>query len=158
MLNFEFENDGHGFLGVRKIFLAALKNAEKVLGGMPKFKGRLNGKIILTLTGDAQIKALNKQYRGKNKSTDVLSFSYFGEASFPVDDIIGEVVISIPTAKKQAREHDKTLNEELQFLFVHGLLHVFGYDHIAAGERKIMFDLQEKVLGTKSWREIYPAA
>ena len=67
---------------------------------------------------------------------------------------MGEIIISVATAKKQAREHGKTLNEEMQFLFIHGVLHVFGFDHIKTAERKIMFDLQDKIIGNKSWRAI----
>lgn len=112
---------------------------------------------MLTIVGDKEIHALNREYRGVDKTTDVLSFSYFGEKRFPGDDAVGEIVISLQTAKKQAKDHGKTLNEELQFLFLHGLLHVFGFDHIKKNERKTMFDLQDKIIGNKSWRKIADA-
>jgi probable rRNA maturation factor len=64
----------------------------------------------------------------------------------------------VDTAKKQAQEHGKTILEEMQFLFVHGVLHVFGYDHEEPGERKIMFDLQDKIIGNKSWRPMIEKA
>ena len=66
-------------------------------------------------------------------------------------------MISITTARRQARAHGKSLNQELQFLFIHGLLHVFGFDHIKKNERKIMFDLQDKIIGDTSWRAIVEA-
>lgn len=68
--------------------------------------------------------------------------------------LVGEIFISEDTAIRQAREHKKTLKQELQFLFTHGLLHIFGYDHQKLNERRVMFDLQDEILQTKSWREI----
>jgi len=157
-LQLEFENLVKSFAGTKKLFSESLGRAEKVLLKMPKFKKNLRGCVMLTLVNDRQIHALNRDYRSVDKPTDVLSFSYFGEKKFPEADVnsdtIGEIVISIPTAKKQAKDHKKTLNEELQFLFLHGLLHVFGFDHIKKNEREKMFDLQDKIIGNKSWRAI----
>lgn len=168
MLKLEFENRVKNFSGSRRIFLRYFSRSLKILSGMPKFKakrfqdifsvrkGNVN-KVMLTLVGDAEIHRLNREYRGVDKPTDVLSFSYFGESKFPGDDVIGEIVLSVPTAKKQAKDHQKTLNEELQFLFIHGLLHVLGFDHIHGKDRKAMFDLQDKIVGNTSWRAIADA-
>lgn len=156
MLKLEFENRVKNFRGTKRIFLDCFSRAEKVLKKIPKFKN-VKGSVMLTITGDKEIRALNKEYRCLDKPTDVLSFSYFGEKRFPGDDVIGEIVISYPTAKKQAGDHKKTLNEELKFLFLHGILHVFGFDHIKKNERKTMFDLQDKIVGNKSWRAIADA-
>lgn len=170
----EFENQVKNFTGTRRIFLPYFEKTLKVLARLPKFKsqkfreifqknkagkgenGRLKreSKIMLTIVSNAEIHELNREYRGVDKPTDVLSFSYFGEERFPGDDVVGEIVISLPTAKKQAKDHSKTLNEELQFLFIHGMLHVFGFDHIKKAERKVMFDLQDVIIGNKSWRKI----
>jgi rRNA maturation RNase YbeY len=111
-------------------------------------------KVLLSLVSDAEIQALNKEYRAVNKATDVLSFSYLGGERFPGDDTVGEILISVAAAKRQAPDHGKTVKEELQFLFLHGLLHVFGFDHLEKTERKTMFDLQDKIIGNKSWRAI----
>lgn len=160
MLKLEFENRVKSWRKGRRIFEKFLGRAERVLarGG-----GRVIGSrvVSLVLTGDAQIKALNKAYRGVDAPTDVLSFSYLEGARFPTGgagvDMVGEIVISVATARRQAREHGKSLQEELQFLFVHGLLHVFGFDHIKKNERREMFDLQDKILGDTSWRAIVEA-
>ncbi len=157
MLKLEFENRVKSFSGSKKVFDACLQKAEKVLVKMPRYKNKLSGTVMLTLSGDKEIHALNKEYRGVDKPTDVLSFSYFGEERFPGDDVVGEVVISVPTAKKQAKDHKKTLNQELQFLFIHGLLHVLGFDHIKKAERTIMFDFQDAIVGNASWRAIADA-
>jgi probable rRNA maturation factor len=105
------------------------------------------GKVELSiaLVSDAQIKRLNKRYRNKDKPTDVLSFP-IGEK---VEDwlILGDIVISVDTAKRQAQELGHSLEEELKRLLVHGLVHLLGYDHELGGEEeKKFFELEEFVL------------
>lgn len=89
---------------------------------------RLRGQVTVLLTGDAAIRKLNRQFRGKNKATDVLSF--------PADDsvqggdkIAGDLAISVPTARRQAAGQGHPLATELKVLILHGLLHLAGYDH-----------------------------
>lgn len=169
MMKIEFENRVKNFHGGVRVFLPILNKGMKILGKLPGFQKMMAGglakkgasgsgempvTLMLTLVSDREIHKLNKEYRGVDKPTDVLSFSYFGEERFPGDDVVGEIVISVPTARRQAKDHKKTLHQELQFLFLHGLLHVFGFDHITRGERKKMFDLQDKIIGDKSWRAI----
>ncbi|MFZ8862964.1 MAG: rRNA maturation RNase YbeY [Thermocrinis sp.] len=101
--------------------------------------------LSIALVSDAQIKRLNKLYRNKDKPTDVLSFP-IGEK---VEDwlILGDIVISVDTAKRQARELGHSLEEELKRLLVHGLVHLLGYDHELGGEEeKKFFELEEFVL------------
>ena len=101
--------------------------------------------LSIALVSDAQIKRLNKLYRNKDKPTDVLSFP-IGEK---VEDwlILGDVVISVDTAKRQAQELGHSLEEELKRLLVHGLVHLLGYDHELGGEEeKKFFELEEFVL------------
>lgn len=97
--------------------------------------------ISLLLTDDETIKQLNKEYRNKDKSTDVLSF--------PMEDeiMLGDIAISVDTAKRQAEEAEINLDRETAFLFIHGLLHLLGYDHETSQEDEAeMFALQEKIL------------
>ncbi|MFZ8862583.1 MAG: rRNA maturation RNase YbeY [Thermocrinis sp.] len=101
--------------------------------------------LSIALVSDAQIKRLNKLYRNKDKPTDVLSFP-IGEK---VEDwlILGDIVISVDTAKRQAKELGYSLEEELKRLLVHGLVHLLGYDHELGGEEeKKFFELEEFVL------------
>ena len=136
-----------------------LTKAATVLLLQKGMKKKMRGGVVqLLLVNDAKIKKYNNEYRGMNKPTDVVSLSYFDEPQFPGSDLVGEVIISVDTAKKQAREHGKTLLQEMQFLFVHGVLHVFGYDHEEPGERKVMFDLQDTIIGNKSWRPMIEQA
>jgi probable rRNA maturation factor len=89
---------------------------------------RLHGKVCVFLTTDKKIRRLNRQYRGKDKTTDVLSFP----AEKLVQDqekIAGDLAISVPTALRQSLEHSHALGTELKVLILHGLLHLAGYDH-----------------------------
>ncbi|TDI41122.1 MAG: rRNA maturation RNase YbeY [Acidobacteria bacterium] len=79
----------------------------------------------LALVGDARIQALNRDYRGYDKPTDVLSFHGVGES----EDYLGDIVISVETAYRQARRRGSNLKRELEVLTLHGFLHLLGYDH-----------------------------
>jgi probable rRNA maturation factor len=87
---------------------------------------RLRGQVTVLLTTDATIRRLNRKFRGRNKATDVLSF--------PADPVLagqvaGDLAISVPTARRQAREQGHALRAEIKILMLHGLLHLAGYDH-----------------------------
>jgi probable rRNA maturation factor len=84
----------------------------------------VDGEVSLVLTGDRAVRALNARYRGKDRPTDVLSFP--GGAS---EGELGDIVISVETAARNARALGRTLPQELDVLALHGFLHVLGYDH-----------------------------
>lgn len=86
----------------------------------------------LICCSDYRIRKLNRSYRAIDRVTDVLSFSFNDE------DMLGEIYISLERASVQARRFGLTCNEEVERLFVHGLLHLAGYDHIKSTERTIM--------------------
>jgi len=87
---------------------------------------RLKGQVTVLLTTDAAIRKLNRQFRGKNKATDVLSFPAEGIGA---EKIAGDLAISVPTARKQAVEQNHSLSTEIKILIIHGLLHLAGHDH-----------------------------
>ena len=92
-------------------------------------------------TDDETIRQYNKEYRNKDRATDVLSF--------PMEDevMLGDIAISYDTAKRQAEEAEINIDRETAFLFIHGLLHLLGYDHETSREdEEEMFALQEKIL------------
>ncbi|MDP8201375.1 MAG: rRNA maturation RNase YbeY [Candidatus Tenebribacter burtonii] len=93
--------------------------------------------VNLELTNDGSIKQLNKKYLGRDEITDVLSFI----ADIPGINLIGDIIIDTNVAKSQ--KEDRMISEELQILFLHGLLHCLGYDHLSIKEKKIM-DAKEK--------------
>lgn len=85
----------------------------------------VEGEVSVLLTGDQAIRALNRAYLRKDKATDVLSFP----AATTAEGIAGDLVISVETALRQARERGHTLEMEIRVLLLHGLLHLAGYDH-----------------------------
>lgn len=87
---------------------------------------RARGEVALVLAGDRTLRRLNGRYRGKDKPTDVLSFPGTGG-----DAGLGDIVISIPAAERNARRAGRSLASELDVLVLHGFLHVLGYDHEA---------------------------
>ncbi|HYK52796.1 MAG TPA: rRNA maturation RNase YbeY, partial [Candidatus Eremiobacteraceae bacterium] len=95
--------------------------------------GEASSSLSLTLVGDASIRELNREHRGKDKATDVLSFSLVENGSASAERLLGDVVISVDTARRQAVEYDATLQAELYRLLIHGILHVMGHDHERAG-------------------------
>ncbi|MCB0354871.1 MAG: rRNA maturation RNase YbeY [Bdellovibrionales bacterium] len=84
--------------------------------------------VSIVFTTDSDIQALNKNYRAKDKPTDVLSFSLLEGAPVPTQSL-GDVVISLDTAERQAKVLGVPLDDELLRLLIHGLLHLIGYDH-----------------------------
>lgn len=116
-----------------------------------KLKEEEEGRIELYFVDSLAIKKLNKKYRDKNKVTDVLSFSFLEGDKFPGEDLVGEIFIDPITAKKQAENHGMKWEEELEFLFVHALLHVFGYDHENEKDFRLMFGLQAQIMPDRKW-------
>ena len=94
------------------------------------FLGCGNQELSVLLTDDKKIRELNKKYRGQDRATDVLSFSQNeGEENEPDYHLMGDVVISTVTAKRQASQHGFSLEEEIVLLLIHGILHLLGFNH-----------------------------
>lgn len=101
--------------------------------------GRGDASLSLALVNDAAIRALNREYRGKDSATDVLSFPLVDEPAVEgAETLLGDVVISVETARRQARDYDAPLQRELYRLLIHGVLHLLGHDHVRADERRVM--------------------
>lgn len=109
--------------------------------------------LSLLLTDDAEIQQLNAQFRHQNKSTDVLSFAAL-ETEGAVPEILrhkiplnlGDIIISVDTAQRQAAERDHSLRWELAWLATHGLLHLLGWDHPTEERLQAMLDQQDMLL------------
>jgi rRNA maturation RNase YbeY len=109
--------------------------------------GVRNAEISVAFIGNQEMKKLNHAYRGKNKTTDVLSFVYEALNKKNKTPLDGEIIISYPEAARQGRERGCTAPEEIKLLLVHGILHLCGYDHEkSAREAKRMENLQQKLL------------
>ena len=100
-------------------------------------------------TDNNYIHELNKNYRGIDRETDVITFALEDEDSIvlPSDErVLGDIYISIDKAESQAEEYGHSLLRELSFLAVHGFYHLLGYDHMTEEDEKVMFKKQEEVL------------
>jgi len=108
-----------------------------------------DGHIDLVLIDNEQMHEMNKEYRSKDSPTDVISFAYLEVTDYGNEEgdiIVGDIFISVDTAKKQAKEEGHSLKEELAILFVHGLLHCLGFDHRNDEEEKEMESWAMKIL------------
>lgn len=134
---------------------------EVILQKAGEAEGVTDGEVDLTFVDDEQIHELNREYRGIDRPTDVLSFAMNeitdneleiiyeieeGEDLESVPDVLGDIIISVPRAKLQSEEYGHSLERELGFLFVHGFLHLLGYDHQDEASEAEMMGKQEAVL------------
>lgn len=119
------------------------KYSNKVFSTL-KISNKHNFTVIVC--GSAAIRKLNKDYRNIDRTTDVLSFE---EYDLDSDDLyLGEVFINVDRVYSQSKKYKHSIQREYVFLVVHGLLHLCGYDHTKSKkEEKIMFDLQDKIVG-----------
>lgn len=127
------------------IYKNLLKKTLKIL--------KKNDNVIMSVTfvNKKEIQRINKEYRNIDRATDVISFAFLDDKSeqifgdLPLD--LGEIYICYDVAQENAINYGNTLKRELSFLFVHGLLHLLGYDHMKKEDEVIMFGLQDQILG-----------
>lgn len=115
-----------------------------------------NAEVSITVVSNEKIKEINRDYRDKDKVTDVISFAIEDDEQelfkeFDLDGItiprdLGDIFISYDKAVEQAEEFGHSVERELGFLMVHGFLHLNGYDHMTDEDEKKMFSLQEEIL------------
>lgn len=126
-----------------------LEKAMEAVLAIEKKKGEVE--ISLVFTGKKRIRSLNRKYRNADRATDVLSFEGDNEDGFvsPRDGIsyLGEIFICHPQANRQAKEKGHSLQKEIDILFVHGMFHLLGYDHIKDEDYEVMRKKEEKALG-----------
>lgn len=119
---------------------AARTRLRRLLARAIDAAGEGGSQVSLSLVDDAEIHGLNRDYRDVDKPTDVLSFAMReGEGGALHPELLGDIVISVETAARQAAEAGRTLDEELLHLAVHGLAHLVGYDHATSDEERRMF-------------------
>jgi probable rRNA maturation factor len=109
--------------------------------------------VSVTFVDNEKIREINRDYRGKDKPTDVISFALeeMGDEEVEIvgaeiPPVLGDIIISVPKAREQAEEYGHSFMRELGFLAVHGFLHLLGYDHETEEEEKEMFSKQEQIL------------
>lgn len=131
---------------------------ERLLDLAGKSESVEDGEVALTFVDDDQIHELNRDYRGIDRPTDVLSFAMEeedeAELNIAFDDededlpqrMLGDIIISLERAEEQSQEYGHSMEREVGFLFVHGFLHLLGYDHEDEQSEKEMFAKQEAIL------------
>lgn len=106
--------------------------------------------VSVLYTDDSFIRELNDQYRGEDGATDVLSFPMMSPEEMDIasgfPEVLGDIVISLDTAERQAEERGVSLREEVGLLLIHGCLHLLGYDHDDPSEEAIMWRKQQTAL------------
>lgn len=103
-----------------------------------------DAEVSVLLIGDGAMRTLNRRYRGRDRTTDVLSFPLReGKFSAVQHHLLGDIVISVPAAARQARAAGDTLLEEIDRLLVHGFLHLLGYDHERGGAEARRMEARE---------------
>jgi len=139
-----------------KFFLKEIPEAKKIIDNTIKKTlqtinfNNCDLEISVLITSDNKIKKLNKQYRGINKPTNVLSFpmlrknKFLKNSSFPIS--VGDIAISYETMRREAKKFAIEKETYLKKLIIHGALHLFGYDHDTDRKEKIMVSLEKKVL------------
>lgn len=114
---------------------------------------KLDGEYItdVTIVDNKKIHKINREFRNVDRPTDVISFAFLDDQKEkelkggPIN--LGQIIISFEKAEKQAKEYGHSLKREMVFLFVHGMLHLLGYDHMKEEDEKVMFKLQDDILG-----------
>lgn len=120
--------------------------------------GNANMYLNVILTNPENIRKANKEYRNIDKETDVLSFPMFEkdeieaiiskskEEKIQINEVLGDIIVSIPKVKEQAIEYGHSTTRELAYMIVHGFYHVMGYDHMNEEEKQVMREKEENVL------------
>ena len=107
-----------------------------------------DAELSILLVSDREMRVLNRRWRGRDRPTDVLSFAQGdGEPDAP-DGLLGDVVISVDTARRQAAERRETVGREAERLLIHGLLHLLGYDHERSAAEARRMQRRERTLAT----------
>ena len=146
-MELDFTSQIEGYDAYEEVYLALLDKTMKHLGY------KFDPIVSVSFVDNTFIHQLNRDYRKIDRPTDVISFAFLDgesdrEAQLNGGGIVclGDIYISIDKAKEQAEEYGHSLNRELSFLFVHGLLHLLGYDHMTPEDEKVMFALQDEIL------------
>ncbi|MDQ0430014.1 putative rRNA maturation factor [Planomicrobium stackebrandtii] len=128
---------------------------QKILEHAAKEEGLGDSEVSVTFVTNEMIRDINREYRGKDQPTDVISFAMEelgeGETAIigsPEPRMLGDIIISLDRTKEQAADYGHSFERELGFLAIHGFLHLLGYDHMTEEDEKKMFSRQEEILAS----------
>ena len=145
-MELDFTSINEDFNNYEEIYSYLIEKAFKVLNLS------FDPVVSVSFINNEEIHKINKEYRKIDRPTDVISFAFLDNedrakeyaSGMPV--ILGDIYISLDKADEQAKEYGHSMKRELCFLFVHGLLHLLGYDHMTKEDEEVMFPLQDKIL------------
>ena len=132
---------------------------EAVRAALKASKAKVTGaaEVSIVLTDDAEQRELNRQWRGIDKSTNVLSFPQIAPFG-PVSGLVGDIILARETLEREAAEMGVSFDDHFTHLLVHGFLHLLGYDHIQDDEALVMEGLETKILATLGVADPYAEA
>ena len=143
MNNFEIFNN-------TKEDIEELEEVQNVVSYALKYLKIDNAVFNIIIVDEDTIHKLNKEYRGIDRVTDVISFALEDDKTFISSSVrvLGDIYICLNKARSQALEYGHSFLREISFLSVHGLLHLLGYDHMNPEDEKVMFSLQDEILNS----------
>lgn len=149
-MELDFDSQVKGFDDYEEVYLTLLEKTFKHL------KLKCDPIVSVTFVDNDFIHKMNREYRNVDRPTDVISFAFLDDEKDKEKILrgkgsvcLGDIYISVDKAKEQAKEYGHPLERELSFLFVHGLLHLLGYDHMNKEDEEVMFKLQDEILPPK---------
>lgn len=124
-----------------EFYIKKILELEEIVSDRPLY-------ISILLTDNKNIQAVNRDFRGKDMPTDVISFAYHETEDFDIGpyDTLGDIVISLERVKEQSEEYNHSFQREFYYVLTHGILHILGYDHIEEEDKKLMREREEKIL------------
>ena len=149
-MELDFDSRVNDFDDYEEVYLTLLEKTFKHL------KLKCDPIVSVTFVDNDFIHKMNREYRNVDHPTDVISFAFLDDEKDKEKILrgkgsvcLGDIYISVDKAKEQAKEYGHPLERELSFLFVHGLLHLLGYDHMNKEDEEVMFKLQDEILPPK---------
>lgn len=130
-----------------KQYIKEILKSEEVTSDKPFY-------LSIMLTDNKSIQVINRDYRGKDSPTDVISFAYHETEDFDIGpyDVLGDIIISLERVEEQRIEYNHSFEREFFYVLTHGVLHILGYDHIDEEDKKIMRCREEEILAKFGYR------
>lgn len=122
-------------------YIKKILEIEKIEGDRPFY-------MSIFLTNNEIIQGVNRDFRGKDSPTDVISFAYHETEDFDIGpyDTLGDIVISLERVEEQAKDYNHSFEREFYYVLTHGVLHILGYDHLEEEDKKLMREREELIL------------
>ena len=130
------------------------KDIKKIAGYISDKEGYFKGEIIVTIVDDKVIKEINRDYLNKDKSTNVITFSYIDDFDENISPVLSEIFINVDAAAREAKAVEISTKNRAFQLIIHGLLHGFGYEHVGVDDETAGKMIEKEILYYKKLNEI----